>query len=216
MASQSPALDGPIVIRRRHPAVSVAKWIGITLIAVLLLVAAFLVWLNSSAGRRYIVTQINAFETVSGLQVRVGRIEGSVFGRLVLHDLSLADPQGTFFRAPRAELDYRPFAYFRNHIDVRSLVIPEARLSRLARLRAGDPNAPLLPDIAIDVGRLRISRLFVDPPVTGRRHLLSVDSVIQIHDGRARVGLDLGAISAPGFAGGDKVRLRLDAVPAAN
>jgi autotransporter translocation and assembly factor TamB len=42
---------------------------------VLLLIAAFLVWLNTDPGRRYIVRQINAFETVSGLQVHVGRIE---------------------------------------------------------------------------------------------------------------------------------------------
>ncbi|WP_114952836.1 translocation/assembly module TamB domain-containing protein [Sphingosinicella terrae] len=217
MATQAPSDDGRVVIvRRRNPAVTIAKWAGIALLAVLVLAGAFLVWLNSDPGRRFIVTQINNFEAASGLQVHVGRIEGSVFGELTLHDLALSDPRGIFFRAPTAELDYRPLAYFRNHIDIRSLVIPQARLHRLPELRPGDPNAPLLPDIDIDVGRLRIGRLLVDPPVTGQRHLLSIDSAIQIADGRAQVGLDLAALAAPGLPGGDRVRLRLDAVPAEN
>jgi translocation and assembly module TamB len=106
---------------------------------------------------------------------------------------------GIFFRAPKAELDYRPLSYFRNHIDIQSLTIPEARLHRLAALRAADPNAPLLPDIDIDVGRLRIDRLLVDPPVTGRRHLLSIDSTIKIADGSAQLALDLAALAAPAW-----------------
>jgi translocation and assembly module TamB len=216
MATQAPADDRVVIVRRRHPAVTAAKWAGIGLVALLLLLAALLVWLNSDPGRRFIVRQINGFETVTGLQVHVGRIEGSVFGEMTLHDLAISDPQGVFFRAPRAELDYRPFSYFRNQIDIRALTIPEARLYRIPSLRAGDPNAPLLPDIDIDVGRLRIARLWVDPAVTGRRHLLSIDSRIRIADGRARAGLDLAALAAPGLPGGDRVALRIDAVPEAN
>ena len=216
MATQAPAAGSVGLVRRRHPALTIAKWTGIGLLSVLLLIIAFLVWLNTDPGRRYIVRQINAFETVSGLQVHVGRIEGSVFGDLILHDLALSDPQGIFFRAPTAELDYRPLSYLRNHIDIESLTIPEARLHRLAALRAADPDAPLLPDIDIDVGRLRIVRLLVDPPVTGRRHLLSIDSQIRIADGRAEMGLDLAALTAPGIAGGDRLWMRLDAAPADN
>ena len=207
------ASEAVIVRRRRHPASRIAKWFGIVLIGLVALLGAFLLWLNTDPGRRFLVSQINAFETVSGLKVQVGRIEGSVFGSLVLHDVALADPDGIFFRAPTAELDYRPLAYFRNHIDIRALDIPEARLSRLPALRAGDPNAPLLPDIDIDVGRLRVGRLLIDPAVTGRRHLLSLDSRIRIADGRAEARLDALTVRAPGMAGGDRVRLVLDAVP---
>ena len=121
MASNPVMDDGSVrIIRRRHPAVSVAKWAGIALLAVLLLIGAMLVWLNTDPGRRFLVRQINAFETVSGLQVGVERIEGSIFGQLTLHGVTLSDPQGVFFRAPTAALDYRPFAYLRSHIDIRS------------------------------------------------------------------------------------------------
>jgi translocation and assembly module TamB len=193
-----------------------AKWAAIALAAILALAVAFLVWLNTDPGRRFVVNQINAFETLSGLKVHVGRIEGSVFSRLRLVDLSLADPHGTFFRAPEADLDYRPFGYLRNHIDIRTLDIARARLSRLPQLRPGDPNAPILPDIDIDVGRLHIGRLLIDPAVTGRRHLLGLDSRIKVADGRAQIGVNARTVAAPGFAGGDRLILNLDAVPEAN
>ena len=195
---------------------TIAKWIAIVLAALLALAAALLLWLNTDPGRRFIVRQINAFETVSGLQVHVGRIEGSVFGSLTVHDLSLADPQGAFLRAPVAEIDYRPLSYFSNHIDIRSLVVPEARLSRLPALRPGDSDAPLLPDINVDVGHLRVGRLMVDPAVTGRRHLISLDARAKIASGRAEIALNAGTVRAPGLAGGDRLVMRLDAVPAEN
>src|SRR3546814_15927854 len=84
--------------------------------------------------------------------------------------------------SPVAEVDWRPFAYFRNHIDIESLVVPRARLTRLPELRAGDPEAPLLPDIDIDVGRLQVGRLLVDPAVTGPRHLFTLGRQANIAD----------------------------------
>src|SRR5436190_7348283 len=205
-----------VVVVRRGGWRRAAKYAAFALLGIVLLLAAFLAWLNTDPGRRFIVRQINAFETVSGLQVHVGRIEGSVFSRMRLVDLSLADPQGTFFRAPVADVEYRPFAYLRNHIDLRELDIPAARMNRLPALRAGDPNAPLLPDIRIDVGHLRIGRLLIDPAVTGRRHLLGLDSRIRIAERRAQIGLNARTIAAPGFAGGARAILNLDAVPEAN
>ena len=220
MATEPPVSDRIeprlVTVRRYHRTRTAAKWAGFGLIGLLLLIGAFLVWLNTDPGRRFIVRQINNFEAASGLQVNVERIEGSVFGQLTLHGLTLSDPDGIFFRAPEAEVEYRPFAYFRNHIDIRELTIPIARLHRLPKLRTVDPNAPLLPDIDIDVGRLRIERLLVDPAVSGRRHLLALDSRIKIADGRAEIGLDTRTIRAPGFPGGDRLALRLDAVPEDN
>ena len=60
----------------------IAKWAAIILGAILLLIGAFLLWLNTDPGRRFIAGQINAFEAASGLKVHVGRITGSVFGRI--------------------------------------------------------------------------------------------------------------------------------------
>lgn len=210
--------DAPetIVIRRRSPWRTAAKWAGIVLATILIAVAAFLGWLNTDAGRRFVVGQINGFETASGLKVHVERIEGSLFGEMRLIGFSLADPHGTFFRATEADVDYRPFAYLRSHIDIRSLDIPLARLSRLPLTRPGDPNSPMLPDIDLDIGHLHMGRVIVDPPVAGRSYVLALDSRIKLADRRAQVGLNLRTLAAPGLAGGDRLILNLDAVPEAN
>jgi translocation and assembly module TamB len=215
MATEAPILapERP----RRALRWRIAKWVAIALATLIALAAAFLLWLNTEAGHRFIVDRINAIETTSGFKIRVGRIEGSIYGRLTLHEVSFADPQGDFATAPQATLDYRPLAYlFGGRIDVRDLDIPQARLTRSPTFRPGDPNAPILPDITLDIARLHVGRLSVDPGLTGRRHLVSLDGRAQIADGRALVTLDAGTLAAPGLAGGDRVRLLVDAVPAAN
>ena len=83
----------------------VAKWAAIALAAIVVLLGAFLLWLNTDPGRRFIVGQINAFEAASGLKVHVERIEGSVFGELRLINVSLSDAQGAFFRANQADIE---------------------------------------------------------------------------------------------------------------
>src|SRR5688500_2886341 len=108
MATQVPTDHAPAeevrVVRTRSRAVTGARWLGFGLLGLLLIIAAFLVWLTSDPGRRFVVRQINNCEAASGLQVRVGAIEGSVFGDLRLRDLELRDERGTFFRAPIADV----------------------------------------------------------------------------------------------------------------
>ncbi|MFC7500382.1 translocation/assembly module TamB domain-containing protein [Enterovirga sp. GCM10030262] len=214
--AEEAVLDDAEPPARRSPWRTGAKWAGIVLAGLLALLALLYVGLNTDPGRRYVVRQINNLEMASGLEIGIGRIEGSLYGKLVLHDLTLGDRRGTFFTAPVAELDWRPFAYLRNHVDIRSLTLPQARLARLPELEPGDPNAPLLPDLDIDIGRLQVGRLLIEPAVTGRRHLLTLSGMAKIADGRAQVSADAEALTAPGMAGGDRLVLRLDAVPEAD
>ena len=182
-----------------------AKWTGIGLIGLVVAILLFFVWLNSSLGRRYVVRQINELETASGLDIDVGRIEGSLFGELTLHDLTLKDPKGTFFVAPEATLDWRPLAYFRNHIDIKRLEIPQARLYRLPELKPAIPTRRCSPTSTSTSARSRSTGCSIDPAVTGYRHLLSLAGSARIDDGRAQVALDANAIAAPGLPGGDKL-----------
>lgn len=217
-AEQVAAAEDEAPPPRRHRGLvgRVAKWVGIILALLLLAVAGLYFGLNTELGRRYVTKQINNLEMASGLDIDVGRIEGSIYGELTIHGLVLKDPKGVFFRAPIARLDWRPFSYFQNHIDIRELEIPTARLMRLPELLPSDPNAPLLPDLDIDIGRLHIGRLQVDAAVTGRRHLLTFSGQAKIADGRAQIAANAEALVAPGVAGGDRLKLRLDAVPEAN
>ncbi|CAA9496417.1 MAG: Inner membrane component of TAM transport system [uncultured Sphingomonadaceae bacterium] len=208
VVSEAPAAPPPPRGRR------IALWIAAALGVLLLLAAALFFGANTDFGRRILARELSKIETETGLKIGIGRLEGSIYGDLVIHDLTLSDPRGVFLRAPRVELDYEPLAYLRrSHVDIDELHAPFVRVLRTPELRPGDPNAPILPDIDIDVDDLRIDRLLLEPPVTGRRHLLSLQGEAHIADRRAQVRAAAVALVGPGIAGGDRLQLTLDAVP---
>ncbi|MET0138108.1 MAG: hypothetical protein ABW192_06975, partial [Sphingobium sp.] len=89
-------------------------------------------------------------------------------------------------------------------------------LRRVPEFRATTTEGPLLPDLDIDIDRLEIGRLQIDPPLTGKRHLVSMAGQVHIADARAQVRANGRALVGPGVAGGDRLALVLDAVPDAN
>lgn len=213
MAGEEQQLDVPAA---RHP-----NWTRRILIGIGGLVAALLVlglgvyiWLDTQSGRNFVANQIRALEFDNGMKIEVGRIEGAIFRRMKVGDLSLRDPKGVFLTAHDVDLDWRPLAYLGNHLDIRGLSIPEARYFRNPVFKpVPASDAPLLPDLDVDIGKLRIDRLQIDPAVTGQRHLLRFTGAVHIADRRAQVRADGLAIAAPGLAGGDRVALVLDATP---
>lgn len=202
-------------VQSRPVALRVAKWAGIALAAILALLLLVLVGLNTGPGKRFVARQIAGFTTESGLNLRVASIDGSLYGRMVLHGLEVRDPRGVFLTSPAITVDWRPLAYVRSKIDVRSATAREIRLLRLPEMKPvpTDPNAPIIPDIDLALGELRVDRFIVEPPVTGKRHIVRMVGNAAIADRRAQVRADATALVAPGVAGGDKLRLVLDAVP---
>lgn len=207
------ATPAETVIVRRPLWQRVAKWvlIGLAGLAALLLLAV--VGLNTSPGKRLVVDQLGKFSTATGLNIKVGRIEGSIYGAMVLRDVRISDPKGVFATSPSIAVDWRPFAFLNNHVDVRSATSPLVTMRRLPEFTPGDPNAPLLPDLDIDIGRLSIDRLVLEPPVAGKRYVATLTGEADIADRRARVIVNGRTL---GQAGGDRLALVLDAVPEAN
>ena len=188
-------------------------WIGRFLLLVLLLVAlvvAAAALLDSERGHRFVTEQIAKQRPSNGLRYSVGRIDGSIYGRATLIDVRVSDPKGLVFQAPRAELDWRPFAWVGNLLDIRSLVIPRATLAKLPETIKSGRKMPILPGFDIAIGELRIDRLDIAPTVTGIARTGSLRGSADIHAGRAKI--DLAAV----VQGSDRLRLRLDAEPDAN
>jgi translocation and assembly module TamB len=213
------AEDAPDVAVERPLWPRIAAWAGIAVAAIVALLGLVVVGINTAPGRNFLVRQLSGYETASGMRIVIGRIDGSLYGRMQIHGLDLRDPRGVFLHADRLTLDWRPFAYLSGStVDVRELAAPEIVLRRLPEFKPTptDPNAPLLPDINVSLQRLAIDRFVVEPPVTGQRHIVRVAGTAQIADGRAQISADAAALRAAGVAGGDTLTLRLDAVPAAN
>ncbi|WP_395394793.1 translocation/assembly module TamB domain-containing protein [Novosphingobium sp. BL-8A] len=190
--------------------------VGLVL-GVVVLAAAVIFGIDTGPGHRFVAEQIAGLRFDNGMRIKVGRIEGSLYSKMTLHDLSVSDPQGEFLYSPEIDVDWRPFAYLRRHVDVRSAVAERMVLRRTPKFKPTPPsNAPLLPDLDIDVGRLRIGRFVAEPPVAGVRRILTVDGRAHIADGRAQVFAKGGTIAIEGKEGGDRFDLVLDAVPARN
>jgi len=188
----------------------VAIWTGGAILALILLLALVLLGLNTGPGRRFVADRISGFSTESGLKFQVGRIEGSIYGEMTIRDLRVSDTKGVFATAPRINVDWRPFAYLRGHVDIRSATAPLVTLMRLPVLKdvPTDPNAPILPDLDIDIGRLKVDRLVLEPPVSGQRRVVALEGSARIADRRAQV-----RANAAVQGGGDRLALVLDAVP---
>ncbi|MES1972331.1 MAG: translocation/assembly module TamB domain-containing protein [Pseudomonadota bacterium] len=202
--------DQAAAATRRPLGRRIALWAGIVVAALAAFAALALLVLDTAPGRRFLVGQLSGYETASGLKFELGSVDGSLYGKLVIRDLRVGDPKGVFATAPRIDLDWRPFAYLRSHIDVRSATAPLITLARLPELKAvpSDQNASLLPDLDIDIGRLRVDRLVLGAPVVGTRRSATLDAAIHIVDGRVRLDGRAAALD-----GGDRVALLLDAVP---
>lgn len=203
--------------RRRHRGRNIAKWAGFAVLGLIAVAAALLLGLNTGPGKRFIVRQIEAMEFENGMKIAVGEIEGSIYGKMVVRDLAVADPQGIFLTSPAVVVDWRPFAFARSHVDVRSLTSELVTLQRLPEFNETPPSDdPLLPDLDIDVNELRIERFVAEAPVTGERRVATLAGEAHIADGRAQARLNGGTVAVDGALGGDRIALVLDAVPEEN
>ena len=201
--------------RSRAEPRTVLRWIGGAFLALAALVTLLLIGFNSDAGRRFIITQIEKYEFENGMKIGIGRLDGSIYGAMTIRDFTLADPKGVFLASPEVRIDWRPFAYLWNHVDVRSATARTMSLQRLPEFKpVPDTDEPLLPDIDIDIAALRIDRFVFAPEVAGERQEARLAGRIAIADRRAEVSADAETIGANGK--GDRLKLLLDAVPEAN
>jgi len=191
----------------------IARRTGIILACLLLLLGAFLTALNTPPGRRLLVQFATGIKLNSGLQFQIDRIDGSLYGKMTIHGLRVVDTKGVFVEAPVVDLDWRPFGYLDRHVDIRDLYAPRIEVLRRPVLNPSqqpETSGPILPNLRIDLNRVQVDSLTLDAQVTGQPCALRFGGAAHILHGRAQMTLD--AFSD----GGDRLDLRLDAVPDTN
>jgi len=177
-------------------------------IALLLLLAGGLVLLDTAPGHRFIVDRIAAFETASGLKVRIGRIDGSVFGKSQLKNVTVSDPHGAFLTSPEIDLDWSPGAWLSNELHIDSVTSDRVTLIRLPRLKPSGRRGNILPGFDIHIGELAINRLEIGREVSGQPRSGTLRGKADVRRGRALIEL-----AALFDNGGDRIALKLDAEP---
>jgi translocation and assembly module TamB len=176
-------------------------------LALALLLVVGLVLLDTAPGHRFIVDRIAGIETASGLRIRIGRIDGSVFGKSHLRNVAIADQRGTFLTSPDIELDWAPGAWLYNALHIDRMSARQVRLTRLPALKPTGRKGPILPGFDIHIGELAIDRLELGPAITGTQRIGRVRGSADVRAGRAMVQLGVA------IAGGDRIALSLDAEP---
>lgn len=179
-------------------------------VAILFLLGVALVLLDSAPGHRWIVDRIANLETSSGLTIRIGRIDGSIFGRSHLRNVEVSDRQGVFFTSPEIDLDWTPGAWLYNRLYIDRLHADRATLIRLPKLKPSGKKGPLLPGFDIHVGELSIDRFDVGKAVTGTERVGRISAGADIRSGRAVVNL------SAAIDGSDQLSFKLDAEPDGN
>ncbi len=186
------------------------KWLAIAILALLAIIGALLLLVDSSAGHRFIVDRIEAMAPQSGLRIQIGRIDGSVWNRASIRDLRLSDTKGVFFESGDIALDWTPVAWVSNKLDITSVKADVATLARLPKFNPSDKKGAILPGFDIHIGRLEIKRLTIGAGVSGTARTGSLIGQADIRGGRALVKADVRT------KGGDRLALNLDAEPDRN
>lgn len=191
MAAEETGEEGVVVAerpRRRRHLKRAAKWTLGLIGALVLLIVAAVVLLNTPIGQRALTERIAAQTLPNGLNIRIGRIEGNLYGKAVLRDVRLSDLKGVFATIPRAEVDWRPTAWLRNRLDIRSFAARRATLLRVPEFRPGDPDAPFLPGFDISIDRLTIDNLTLAAGIAGpNAQRVDLDGEVQVTDRRLMV-----------------------------
>ncbi len=162
---------------------------------------------DTSFGHRLIADRIAALAPSSGLRIRIGRIEGSIYGKAQLRDVRLADPSGVFFESGDVALEWTPWAWFSNRIEIASLSAPTATLHRLPRFVPSAKAGPILPTFDIHIGRLAVAQIDFGAAVTGKAQRGALSCQADIKNGHAIV------IANARTTAGDQLDARLDAEP---
>src|SRR3546814_6088985 len=102
--------------------------------------------LDTGAGHRFVVARVAALSPSSGLKIRIGRIEGSIYKNAVLQDVRLYDNKGLFLSSPRVELDWWPFAWLSNRLGIDRFSMATATMHRWPQFKPSVKEGPILPD----------------------------------------------------------------------
>ncbi|MBK7163055.1 MAG: hypothetical protein IPH79_11430 [Sphingomonadales bacterium] len=97
--------------------------------------SVFYFWLDTSSGHKFIARQVAAYEFENGLNIRIGKIDGSIYGEAELIDVRIQDDKGTFASIPIARLNWHPFDYFYGRVSIDALTAQTAYVRRLPELR---------------------------------------------------------------------------------
>jgi translocation and assembly module TamB len=205
----------PAGARAHRIALRVLLWSAVALVALCVLVVAAAVALDTAPGHRFVAARVAQLDT-QGLRLQVGRIDGSIYGRMVLREVAVQDQKGLVATSPAVLLDWDPRALLRRRVHLEELSSDLVRLFRQPVLKPSTGKSRM-PSLTYKMDRLAVATLVLEPALTGQRRAISILASADVAHGRTLLSAQARTRPLPGApAAGDVAVVRLDAWPAAN
>lgn len=198
---------------------SAFSWRGVAInitgiiVTVLVIVGVFLTSLNTPIGRRILIQYATGLKLNSGLKIGIDSLDGSLYGDMTIHGLKLYDPKGVFLQSDLVHLNWHPFGYLGKHIDIVDLSSPRVEMLRRPKFNPSQDQkqtGSLLPDLKIDVSRVKFDLIQLDQPVLGTAYNLNLDGAAHILHKQLNITANAGSDK------GDRLNVLLNAAPDKN
>src|SRR3546814_20220641 len=99
-----------VILREKRPLwQKVALGVVGLVVALAVLAAGLLLFLDTQPGQQFLIRKIAALQLESGMAIEVGRHDGSLYSDITLRILVVRYPKGIFFAAPGVYLVWIPF-----------------------------------------------------------------------------------------------------------
>ncbi|WP_428029737.1 translocation/assembly module TamB domain-containing protein [Ancylobacter sp.] len=158
------------------------KIIGVTLLSLLVLLAAAFGALQTPPGKALLANFASSLASSPGLTVTIRGLGGFVPFDLSVDTVELADAQGPFASIEGARLDWRPLALLAGRVDVTSLGAERVTLDRRPHLPPSPASDPASTGFALPVRveRLSIPEIVLAEPVLDHAARLSLNGAADV------------------------------------
>jgi autotransporter translocation and assembly factor TamB len=185
---------------------------GVILMGFILLV---MVALATDLGREIVAKRVSRALSSPAGQISIGKIEGQLASDFTIHDVAIADQQGTWLNVDRVHIRWRPLALLRLQLSIDTLDANQVEVLRKpgSGARENSPSnaepfsLPRLP-VSIEVGRASVANLITGAPFLGIPARFSARGTANLAPQRLGFTLEGERLDQPG-----KLAARLDFAP---
>ncbi|MDI4657983.1 translocation/assembly module TamB domain-containing protein [Xanthobacter autotrophicus] len=163
---------------------TLAKWTGLALAAVLVLLALAFGAIQTPPGKALLERVGSALASSNGLRVEVSGITGFVPATMAVARIQLSDARGPFAEVENLSLDWNPLSLLFGTLDINAAGATRVALQRKPELPPAPPEIQSTSGggfaLPVRVGRFFLDEIVIDEPVLGHAAVLSLVATAEL------------------------------------
>ena len=163
--------------------------LGVLLLIPVVVLGAVLFYLTTAQGLSTIASLTSKYASSDDTRIAIGGIDGSFPYDLTLKDVRLSDRKGEWLAVDRARLVWSPLDLYSRKLTINLVDVGEVKVAREPAyekqdepVAPADPNAPLFPELPIEIrlDRFNLAALDLAQPVIGAPARLAATMSAQV------------------------------------